>query len=269
MNSIHVQNLSFRIGKRLLLDDVSLHADTGERIAIVGPNGAGKTTLLRCLLGFIYGESGVIKLNENPLTQLSRQEIARMIGYVPQQLDHDIPFTVLEFIMMSRYAHAQSGGLIPKDPDGDQIARQATERTGIQHLENQSMSTLSGGERQKVNIAAALAQQTPILVLDEPSSHLDPKQRESIQQLLGEIGRKSKTTILAVTHDLNWAAMDFDRIIGMSDGRVIADAPPVEFMTSDILHQIFNAHWTVQPHPESGLPMILPTHHSPGLITDY
>ncbi|MEJ6572888.1 MAG: ABC transporter ATP-binding protein [Akkermansiaceae bacterium] len=268
MNSIHVQNLSFRIGKRLLLDDVSLHADTGERIAIVGPNGAGKTTLLRCLLGFIYGESGVIKLNENPLTQLSRQEIARMIGYVPQQLDHDIPFTVLEFIMMSRYAHAQSGGLIPKDPDGDQIARQATERTGIQHLENQSMSTLSGGERQKVNIAAALAQQTPILVLDEPSSHLDPKQRESIQQLLGEIGRKSKTTILAVTHDLNWAAMDFDRIIGMSDGRVIADAPPVEFMTSEILHQIFNAHWTVQPHPESGLPMILPTHHPAELTAD-
>ena len=195
------------------------------------------------------------------LAELNRQEIARMIGYVPQQLADDIPFTVLEFIVMSRYAHAQSGGLIPKDPQGDRIAKQSTERTGIQHLENQSMSTLSGGERQKVNIAAALAQQTPILVLDEPSSHLDPKQRESIQQLLGEIGRKSKTTILAVTHDLNWAAMDFDRIIGMSHGRVIADDTPSAFMTSENLHRIFDAHWTVQPHPESGHPIVLPAHH--------
>jgi len=261
MNSIHLQNLSLGIGAKCLLDDVSISIEQGERVAIVGPNGAGKTTLLRCLLGFITKAEGSVSLQGKLLAELSRQEIARMIGYVPQQLADDIPFTVLEFIVMSRYAHAQNGGLIPKDPDGDQIARQATERTGIQHLENQSMSTLSGGERQKVNIAAALAQQTPILVLDEPSSHLDPKQRESIQQLLGEIGRKSETTIVTVTHDLNWAAMDFDRIIGMSHGRVIADAPPAEFMTSKILHQIFDATWTVQTHPESGLPMILPTQH--------
>ncbi len=262
MNSIHLQNLSFSIGAKRLLDNVSISVDQGERVVIVGPNGAGKTTLLRCLLGFITKTEGSVTLQEKPLPELSRQEIARMIGYVPQQLESDIPFTVLEFIMMSRYANAQVGGILPKDPDGESIAKQATERTGIQHLENQSMSTLSGGERQKVNIAAALAQQTPILVLDEPSAHLDPKQRESIQQLLGEIGRKSGTTIITVTHDLNWAAMDFDRIIGMSHGRVITDAPPAEFMTTENLLQIFDAHWTVQTHPESGHPFILPTQHS-------
>ncbi|MBT8043571.1 MAG: ABC transporter ATP-binding protein, partial [Verrucomicrobiae bacterium] len=134
-------------------------------------------------------------------------------------------------------------------------------RTGIQHLENQIMSTLSGGERQKVNIAAALAQQTPVLVLDEPSAHLDPRQRESIQQLLGEIGRKNKTTILTVTHDLNWAAMDFDRIIGMNEGRIIQDDKPSMFMTTENLERIFGAQWAVQSHPESGHPYILPTQH--------
>ncbi|MCP5535218.1 MAG: ABC transporter ATP-binding protein [Akkermansiaceae bacterium] len=263
MPSIHLHKLTLSIGEKRLLDDVSITVETGERIAIVGPNGAGKTTLLRCLLGFIRSGSGSIELNGKPLAQLRRQDIARAIGYVPQQLEHNIPFTVLEFIMMSRYAHAQRGGIIPRDPNAESIARQATHRTGIQHLENQAISTLSGGERQKVNIAAALAQQTPILVLDEPSAHLDPKQHESIQLLLGEIGGNRQTTIVTVTHDLNWAAMDFDRIIGMSRGRVIADAAPAIFMTPEILHQVFDAHWIVQPHPESGHPIILPTRHHP------
>jgi iron complex transport system ATP-binding protein len=260
--AIEINALSLSIGQRRLLDAVTLHAGAGERIAIVGPNGAGKTTLLRLLLGLIPSEKGRIKLGGTALTSLSRREIARLIGYVPQQLADDIPFTVLEFIMMNRYAHAQSGGIIPRDRDGEKIARQSTERTGIQHLENQTMSTLSGGERQKVNIAAALAQQTPLLVLDEPSAHLDPKQRESIQRLLSEIGRKSNTTILTVTHDLNWAAMDFDRIIGMAHGRVIADDTPSRFMTAENLHSIFDADWTIQPHPQSGCPMVLPTHHT-------
>lgn len=261
MTSVELQNLSLRIGAKQLLDSVSLKIEQGERVAIVGPNGAGKTTLLRCLLGFINKAEGSVSLQENQLDQLNRREIARMIGYVPQQLEHNIPFTVLEFIMMSRYAHAQGGGIVPKDPGGRNIARQCTERVGIRHLENQTMSTLSGGERQKVNIAAALAQQTPILVLDEPSAHLDPKQRESIQQLLGEVGRKSKMTIITVTHDLNWAAMDFDRIVGMVDGKIIADANPDDFMTPDNLERIFAARWSVQTHPKSGHPFVLPTQH--------
>ena len=263
MNSIDLQDLSLSVGNKRLLNDVSITVEAGERIAIVGPNGAGKTTLLRCLLGFISHHTGNIRLQGEALKDLNRQQIARMIGYVPQQLADDIPFSVMEFILMSRYAHSQGGGILPQDPEGYEIAQRVTERTGIQHLQNQSMSTLSGGERQKVNIAAALAQETSILVLDEPSSHLDPKERESIQQLLGEIGRNNNTTILAVTHDLNWAAMDFDRIIGISRGRVVADDPPAALMTTENLHRIFEAHWTIQSHPESGQPMILPTQHSP------
>lgn len=262
MTTIELQNLSLRTGNKQLLDSVSLTIQQGERVAIVGPNGAGKTTLLRCLLGFVSQMEGTVTLQGHPLTTLGRKEIARMIGYVPQQLGHDIPFTVREFITMSRYAHATHGTITPKDPESETIATQSMEHVGISHLAHQTMSTLSGGERQKANIAAALARQTPILVLDEPSAHLDPKQRESVQQLLGSLGKNRDLTLLCVTHDLNWAAMDFDRIIGMSGGKIIADAPPSAFLTTENLERIFNARWAVQTHPESGHPYLLPSRHT-------
>ena len=261
-NVIETAQLSLHIGTRRdqLLDSVSLQIKAGERIAIVGANGAGKTTLLRCLLGFIPHHEGNIRIMGKPLSSLTRREIACTISYVPQQLSQNIPFTVLEFIIMSRYA--QDTGIVTQNQQDETMARNAMERTGICHLENQPMATLSGGERQKVSIAAALARQTPILILDEPSAHLDPKQRESIQELIGHIGRKSHTTILTVTHDLNWAAMDFDRILGMSEGRVLADNTPEKFMTTETLHQLFNATWTIQAHPQNGCPVILPSHHT-------
>ena len=261
MTVIHINDLSLRIGKKQLLDSVSISIKAGERVAIVGPNGAGKTTLLKCLLGLIPNNHDSVQIQNVKIAELSRQDIARTMGYVPQQLSEEIPFTVLEFIMMSRYSHA-TGGILPSDPEGERIAKQVTQRLDIQHLENQSMSTLSGGERQKINLAAALAKDTPILILDEPAAHLDPAQRDSIQQTLREIGHSNKKTILAVTHDLNWAATDFDRIIGMANGQIIADAPPAEFITSENLHHIFRSTWSIHPHPESGLPVVLPTHQS-------
>ena len=261
---IQASDLNLRIGSTQLLDDASLAISTGERLAIVGPNGAGKTTLIRCLLGLTQPDSGRIEINGRPLAELSHTELARQISYVPQQLAERISFTAMEFISMSRYAYGGGGGRGARagfkqaDEEGVEATKQAIELTGIGHLRHQALSTMSGGERQKVSIAAALAQQTPTLILDEPSAHLDPKQRDIIHGLLAKITREQNISLIVITHDLNWASADFDRIIGMKAGQTMVDAQADAFMQKQTLMDIFDADWLLHPHPESGRPMVLP-----------
>jgi len=260
---IQASDLNLRIGSTQLLDDASLAISTGERLAIVGPNGAGKTTLIRCLLGLTQPDSGSIKINGRPLAELSHTELARQLSYVPQQLAERISFTAMEFISMSRYAYGGGGGggagFKQADQEGMEATEQAIELTGIDHLRHQALSTMSGGERQKVSIAAALAQQTPTLILDEPSAHLDPKQRDIIHGLLAKITREQNISLIVITHDLNWASADFDRIIGMKAGQTMVDAQADAFMQKQTLMDIFDADWLLHPHPESGRPMVLPS----------
>ena len=261
---IQASDLNLRIGSTQLLDDACLAIRTGERLAIVGPNGAGKTTLIRCLLGLTQPDSGRIEINGRPLAELSHTELARQLSYVPQQLAERISFTAMEFISMSRYAYGGGGGggrgagFKQADEEGMEATEQAIELTGIGHLRHQALSTMSGGERQKVSIAAALAQQTPTLILDEPSAHLDPKQRDIIHDLLAKITREQNISLIVITHDLNWASADFDRIIGMKAGQTMVDAQAGAFMQKQTLIDIFDADWLLHPHPESGRPMVLP-----------
>ena len=262
---IQASDLNLRIGSTQLLDDASLAISTGERVAIVGPNGAGKTTLIRCLLGLTQPDSGRIEINSRALAELSHTELARQVSYVPQQLAERISFTAMEFISMSRYAYGGGGGRGARagfkqaDEEGMEATEQAIELTGIGHLRHQALSTMSGGERQKVSIAAALAQQTPTLILDEPSAHLDPKQRDIIHSLLAKITREQNISLIVITHDLNWASADFDRIIGMKAGQTMVDAQADAFMKKQTLMDIFDADWLLHPHPESGRPMVLPS----------
>ena len=262
---IQASDLNLRIGSTQLLDDASLAISTGERVAIVGPNGAGKTTLIRCLLGLTQPDSGRIEINSRALAELSHTELARQVSYVPQQLAERISFTAMEFISMSRYAYGGGGGRGARagfkqaDEEGIEATEQAIELTGIGHLRHQALSTMSGGERQKVSIAAALAQQTPTLILDEPSAHLDPKQRDIIHSLLAKITREQNISLIVITHDLNWASADFDRIIGMKAGQTMVDAQADAFMQKQTLMDIFDADWLLHPHPESGRPMVLPS----------
>ena len=262
---IQASDLNLRIGSTQLLDDASLAISTGERVAIVGPNGAGKTTLIRCLLGLTQPDSGRIEINSRALAELSHTELARQVSYVPQQLAERISFTAMEFISMSRYAYGGGGGRGARagfkqaDEEGIEATEQAIELTGIGHLRHQALSTMSGGERQKVSIAAALAQQTPTLILDEPSAHLDPKQRDIIHSLLAKITREQNISLIVITHDLNWASADFDRIIGMKAGQTMVDAQADAFMKKQTLMDIFDADWLLHPHPESGRPMVLPS----------
>lgn len=254
---ISVQQLSVKIGEQLLLDTVELDIHQEERIAILGANGAGKTTLLRCLLGLIQPNSGQISLEGKNIASVTRSTMARSISYVPQVLNAEIPFSVQDFILMSRYSYDNCHGLIAKDDEGLAIAQTMMQRAGIEHLAHRSLSTLSGGERQKASIAAALTQQTPVLILDEPAAHLDPKQQDSVRNLLEEIHQSASHTIITVTHDLNWAASDFDRLVGMKNGSIIADSSPKDFMSSENLAAIFDANWEIHPHPHTGHPMVI------------
>lgn len=258
-STISVENLSYRAKGKLLLRDISLSIPAGERVAIVGANGAGKTTLIRSLLGLIPTEKSSIKLSGEAISSYSRSDIAKLISYVPQQLPENIPFSVIEFIMMSRYAR-NVGQLTTSsnDPQGESIAMGIIQSLNIEHLTHQAIATLSGGEKQKVNIAAALTQQAPIIILDEPTAHLDPKQRESIQQLLHNLSRE--TTLITVTHDLNWASLHFDRILGMLKGAIAIDTTSAAFTTAENLQRVFDTTWQIEPHPETGKPMVLPSY---------
>ncbi|NWK56881.1 ABC transporter ATP-binding protein [Verrucomicrobiaceae bacterium N1E253] len=253
---IKTNNLSLSIGKSRLLKDVSFSVGKGERVAIVGANGAGKTTLLKCLLGLLKPERGEMEIDGRGMPGYSRLELARKLAYVPQLLEASVPFTVLDFVMMGRYAH--EGGMGQGDQEGLRIAMDALQQIGMESFARRTLSTLSGGERQKACIAAALAQQAPVLVLDEPSAHLDPRQREEIHHILCEIGRRQGVTVLAVTHDLNWAAMDYDRMLGMSDGRVVFDGTPAAFMTPENLRLVFGVDFSLHPHPVTGDPIVIP-----------
>ena len=253
-----VSQLSLSMSGQQLLNSVDLNIQEGQRIAILGANGAGKTTLLRCLLGLIQPDSGQVLLQGENIRSLPRCDIARKIAYVPQGLNAEIPFSVRDFILMSRYSRpGASHGLIAKDDEGLEIAYTMMQHAGIEHLAHRSLNTLSGGERQKASIAAALTQQAPILILDEPAAHLDPKQQDSIQLSLDEIQQFKNHTIITVTHDLNWAAGNYDRLVGLKKGSIISDSSPKEFMTSDNLCSIFDANWEIHPHPRTGHPMVI------------
>ncbi|MGB2351149.1 MAG: ABC transporter ATP-binding protein [Akkermansiaceae bacterium] len=257
---IRADRLSLRIGSHKLLDNASLEVAAGESVAIVGPNGAGKTTLARCLLGLTRPDTGSVTMDGKAIDQLKHGELARLMAYVPQQLPERISFTCAEFIGMSRYAYGD--GYKNMDGHDSDPVQTAMEMTGITHLSEQTLSTMSGGERQRVSIAAALAQQTPVLILDEPSAHLDPKQRDVIHALLAKIATEKKITLIVITHDLNWASCDFDRIVGMRDGQTLVQDSAKAFMQEQTLQQIFDADWLLHPHPHSGHPMVLP-HQSP------
>ena len=253
---IKASALSLSKGGNTLLNDAHLEVSSGERLAIIGPNGAGKTSLALCILGLTRPDSGSILLNGCPIGQISRSEIARLTSYVPQQLPERISFTAREYISLSRYAY----GCGPKNQSeaNSEIVDRAIDITGIAHLSEQALSTMSGGERQKVSIAAALAQESPVLILDEPSAHLDPRQRDMIHKLLTKISQENGITLIVITHDLNWASCDYDRIIGMRDGHTLIDEQAADFMQKETLQQVFDADWLLHPHPQSGKPLVLP-----------
>ncbi len=255
--SIHIRNYSFAVNGARILEDVSLEVGAGEFLAIIGPNGAGKTTLIKCLVRINTGGTGEIFLDERALESFRQKELARLLGYVPQSDGRGLPFTVEEFVLMGRYPYL--GPLSPPGREDERAAREALELTGTAHLAGRFLDTLSGGERQNVLIAAALSQGSRILLLDEPTTFLDPKHVADIHGILRRVNRERKMTVVMVTHDINGAALLSDRIAVLKSGRVAFTGSPEEVMRNEVLERIYEHPFLFVAHPLTGRRLIIPS----------
>ncbi|MDD5135219.1 MAG: ABC transporter ATP-binding protein, partial [Phycisphaerae bacterium] len=246
---IEIKNLSFAISAKMILENISFSVSSGQKLYVVGPNGAGKTTLLRCISRILTGFGGAIRIKNKKLSDYSQKNLAKILTYVPQSLGSDIPFTVHQFVLMARYPHLSPFSVVK--PDDEKIVRQAMETTGTDCFAERIISTLSGGERQQVSIAAAVAQKAEIFLLDEPATYLDYAHQRDIQKLLAKINKTFGTTIVCVTHDLNSAALNADSIIALKEGRIVFDGMAAEIMNDQMLEKIYGKKFDFVCHPQT------------------
>ena len=254
--AVDVRHLHLELDGWSVLHDVSFAVRAGEYLTVVGPNGAGKTTLLRCINRVLRGWRGTINVNGVSIAAFTQRELARLVAYVPQAGGRHSPFTVRETILMARYPHLTP--FVSLGYRDHRFVEDALALTGTGSLADRAMSTLSGGERQKVMLAAALAQNTRVLLLDEPTTFLDPRHRDVFRRVLRTINREKGVTVIEVTHDLNCAALDSHRILALRDGAVAFCGPPDQFMDEDVLSGLYDRGFLFTEHPLTGRLMILP-----------
>jgi iron complex transport system ATP-binding protein len=222
---------------RQVLREIDLRIEPGERVALIGPNGAGKSTLLRVASGLLRPVAGTTELGGRRVADLDRLEIARRLAVVPQQATLPFATRVEEVVALGRLPHEHPlRGVRPADRAA--IAA-AIERVGVGHLLGRDARELSLGERQLVLIALAVAQATPLLVLDEPTVHLDLRHQVGAMELLVDLNERDGTTVLAVLHDLGLAAHFFPRLVLLDGGRIVADGPPAEVLSPDRIRDVF------------------------------
>ena len=253
---ISIRNLTYRIGNKVLLDDLSFEVQTGEYLTIIGPNGAGKSTLLKCLDNIITGWSGSIMLGNVPLQQIPHIHLARRIAFVQQSVTKLFAFTVRQLVEMGRYPHLQ--WLSPLTESDRHIVDEALSAMGIAHLSDRTIETLSGGEMQKVHLATALVQQADILFLDEPTTYLDYKYQSEIGRLLRTINQQQSRTIIEVTHDVNRALLDATHVLALSEGKIVFDGSPGDLMDTDRLRNIYGIDFQFVEHPSLPLKIVVP-----------
>lgn len=223
--------------ERAALRDVSLYVAPGERVAIIGPNGAGKSTLLRVVAGLIRPATGTVELDGRPVEQMERLAVARRLAVVPQLPNLPFATSVEEVVALGRLPHEHPiRGMRPSDRAA---VAAAIDRVGVGHLLGRDARELSLGERQLVLLAMAVAQAAPVLVLDEPTVHLDLRHQVEVMELVGDLNTRDGTTILAVLHDLGLAAHFFPRLILLDHGRVVADGPPAEVLAPERIRDVF------------------------------
>ncbi len=240
---------------QLVLRGVSLALGAGELVGLIGPNGSGKSTLLRVLSGVVRPRAGEVLLYGRCLHELSPREIARSIAVVPQDTHVEFPFSVLEVVLMGRSPYL--AGFSFEDAEDLARARAAMERTGVAHLAHRTIQELSGGERQRVMLARALAQDTPILLLDEPAAFLDLRHVVEMYDLLRELLGEGKS-VLTVLHDLNLAAQYCDRVVLLDEGAVYCAGPPGDVLTYRAITEVYRTEVYIDLNDITGTVNVLP-----------
>lgn len=245
-----------RRGARRVVDRVSFDVERGTIVGLLGPNGSGKTTLVRMLAGMLYPDSGHVELDGASVLDMSRRDLARRVALVPQETHTTFDFSVIDMVLMGRYPHL--GPFELERPADLDIARQALRATGTEELESRSFRTLSGGEKQRVVIAAALAQASDLLLLDEPTTALDVGYQFEVATLLKRLNAEHVTTMIVSTHDLNLAASLCERVVLLKSGSVIAQGPTAETLTAENIRLLYNVEADVQFHARAGHLTVVP-----------
>ena len=268
---IHVNQVSFaynlpfrnladvRIGgddRGFSLSALSLDIERGSLTGLLGPNGCGKTTLLRLMAGVLRPQHGEITVDGDAVDRLPRRQLGRRVAIVPQETHPAFEYTVLEMVLMGRHPHLGTFQL--EGPDDYAIALQALTATGAAHLAARSYATLSGGEKQRVVIASALAQQPDVLLLDEPTASLDLAYQLEVSSLLTRLNRERGVTMVLATHDLNLAASLCDRLVLMRAGRIFAHGATADVLTETSINQLYDVEADVQFHEAAGHLTVVP-----------
>jgi iron complex transport system ATP-binding protein len=238
--AIRTERLTVAYRGRPAISDIDLSVEPGDRIALVGPNGAGKSTLLRAIAGLVEPTAGTIELAGQSIAHLDRLAIARRLAVVPQLPSLPFATTVEEVVALGRLPHEHPiRGLRPADRAA---VAAAIDRVGVGHLLGRDARELSLGERQLVLLAMSVAQDAPVLVLDEPTVHLDLRHQVEVMELLADLNQRDGTTIVAVLHDLGLAAHFFPRIAVLQQGRIVADGTPGEALAPDRIRDVFGVN---------------------------
>jgi len=260
MSVFELRSVYAGYGPLAVLRGLDLTVNDGDFISIIGPNGAGKSTLIRVLSGEMAPDRGEALFDGRPVGEYRRRDMARRVSIVHQAIEVSAAFTVREFIAMGRFPH-QGALAVESDTDRERV-EWAAETAGVGHLARRPITELSGGELQLVRIAHALAQNSRVLVLDEPVTHLDIQHAVMVMDLLWKLHREG-ATVLAVLHDINMASDYSDRIIGLQEGSVFFNGSPGDVLSYENVEALFGTSCIVMKNPTTGRPFVYPV---PGYV---
>jgi len=253
---IKLESASFSYPGREIFRELSLSLEEGEILALIGPNSSGKTTLLKLMDGLLEPQRGKVFLDGEELNRLSRSRVAKRVAVVPQEMEVPFSFTVAEIVLMGRAPYlGRFGWETRKDLD---IAREAMALTDVAGLENRPFAELSQGEKQRVSMARALAQEPKVILLDEPASHLDINHQVEMHELIRQLNLEKNLTVLNISHDLNLAAEYSHRMALLHRGSIYALGTPSTVITEENIRRVYETTVMVEKNPISGAPRVTP-----------
>jgi iron complex transport system ATP-binding protein len=255
------ESVTLAYDRRVIAEDLSVAVPDHSFTVIVGPNACGKSTLLRALSRLLKPTSGQVLLDGRAIGTLPAKAVARTLGLLPQSPVAPDGITVAGLVSRGRYPH--QGLLRQWSAEDERVVAESMAATGVAALADRYVDELSGGQRQRVWIAMALAQQTPLLLLDEPTTYLDIQHQIDVLDLCAELHEQRGRTLVAVLHDLNQAARYATHLIAMRDGRIEAQGPPGEIITADLVERVFGVRCRIIEDPESGTPLVVPAARRP------
>jgi iron complex transport system ATP-binding protein len=261
MKIVEIENLSAGYGNGDIIKNISFALNSGEFLSILGRNGSGKSTLIKAIQGLLKYISGRITVGGRDLLSLKPHDLAKNIAYVPQLHPLSFEFNVEEIILMGRYVH--QGRFVGASSEDKKIIKEIMHLTATSHLKEKKIAHLSGGERQRVFIARALAQDTPILFLDEPSAHLDISYQVEIYQILKRLQKEKGKTVLSAEHNINLAIPFSHRLLFLKEGSIHSLGTPSELITQQNILEVFQADVMIRDNLHSGLPEVSLTFQRP------